>query len=180
MDHPDGSNKEKSETEGHAPLPQIGISEVLGLVELLKSKGGREDIYKLAAELKMEFGETLTVIRAAELLGLVNTPGGDVVIEPMGEKITRSKISARKELLKVQIEKLPVFQTVTTFLRENDDHQATRDQLLEKLAELVPNENSEQTFSTLVSWGRYAELFGYNDDSQTFYLDHGDEPGENP
>jgi NitT/TauT family transport system ATP-binding protein len=155
------------------PLPQTGLSEILGLVELLKSKGGREDIYKLAAELQMEFGETLTVIRGAELLGLVNTPGGDVVIEALGDKVTKSKIKARKTIIKEQMAKIPVFKRVIDFLTEKEDHQATRDELLEILAELIPNENNEQTFTMLVNWGRYAELFGYNDDSQTFYLDQG-------
>jgi NitT/TauT family transport system ATP-binding protein len=167
MDNPDGRKTE------HVSLPQIGVGEILGLVELLKSKGGREDIYKLAAELKMEFGDTLTVIRGAELLGLVNTPGGDVVIEPMGEKVTRSRINARKTIIRGQLEKIPIFQTITAFLKTKEDHQASRDQVLEKLAELIPNENSEQTFHTLVTWGRYAELFGYNDDTQSFYLDIG-------
>lgn len=153
------------------PLPQTGVSEVLGLVELLKSKGGREDIYKLASELKMEFGDTLTVIRGAELLGLVNTPGGDVVIEPLGEKLTRSRINGRKTIIRAQLERLPVFTRLLDYLKEKEDHQATRDQLLEKLAELIPDENVEQTFKMLVAWGRYAELFGYNDDSETFYLD---------
>jgi NitT/TauT family transport system ATP-binding protein len=170
MDKPGGSGKTEHETGG---LPQIGVSEILGLVELLKSKGGREDIYKLARELQLEFGDTLTVIRGAELLGLVNTPGGDVVIEPLGEKLTRARINGRKALIKGQIEKLPLFVKVMTFLKERDDHRASREQILEKLAELIPNENCEQTFTTLVNWGRYAELFGYNDDSQTFYLDTG-------
>jgi NitT/TauT family transport system ATP-binding protein len=160
-------------SQNTAPLPDIGISEILGLVELLKSKGGREDIYKLAGELNMEFGQTLTVIRGAELLGLVNTPGGDVVIEPLGEKVSRSKINGRKTLIKQQLEKLELFKKLTSFLQEREDHQATRDQVLEKLVEMIPNENSEQVFQTLVNWGRYAELFGYNDDSQTFYLDLG-------
>ena len=164
MDNPDPKTEQIT-------LPQVGISEVLGLVELLKSKGGREDIYKLASELKMEFGDTLAVIKAAELLGLVNTPGGDVVIEPLGENLTRSRINARKIIIQEQLVKLPVFKKLSEFLHEKDDHQANRDQVLEKLAELIPNENVEQTFKTLVNWGRYAELFGYNDDSQTFYLD---------
>lgn len=154
-------------------LPHAGISEVLGLVELLKSKGGKEDIYKLATELKMEFGETLTVIRGAELLGLVHTPGGDVVIEPLGEKLTRSRINSKKIILREQVEKLFIFKKLIQFLKDKEDHQATRNQLLELLAELIPNENCEQIFTTLVNWGRYVELFGYNDDSSTFYLDTG-------
>ena len=182
MDHPDGANPGSTKKQNlnssaagavSAPvaLPQIGISEILGLVELLKSKGGREDIYKLAAELQMEFGETLTVIRGAELLGLVHTPGGDVVIEAFGEKVSRSRINDRKALIKSQLGTIGVFASLCQYLREKEDHQATRDQLLEKLAEILPNEDSEHTFSTVVNWGRYAELFGYNDDSETFYLD---------
>ena len=152
-------------------LPQIGISEILGLVELLRAKGGKEDIYKLAAELKMEFGDTLTVIRGAELLGLVHTPGGDVVIEAIGEKVSRSRINDRKLIIREQLRKIALFQSVHDFLSVKEDHRATREELLEKLAEMLPNEHAEQTFSTLVTWGRYAELFGYNDDSQTFYVD---------
>ncbi len=174
MDKPGGTQASTTQTESYSPLPETGISEILGLVEVLKSKGGREDIYKLAAELQMEFGETLTVIKAAELLGLVNTPGGDVVIEKLGETISRAKINARKGLIKTQIQKLPVFKKLVQFLNDKEDREATRDQLIEQLAEMIPNENAEQTFSTLVNWGRYAELFGYNDDTETFYLDLGD------
>ena len=194
MDHPDGANSPKSSgptRTSHSttaasggvavnpselgPLPEIGISEILGLVEFLKSKGGREDIYKLANELQMEAGDVLTVLRGAELLGLVHTPGGDVEIEKMGETVTRSRINERKSLIKNQLHRIAVFKAVTQFLHEADDKQVTRDQLLEKLAEILPNENCEQLFSTVVNWGRYAELFGYNDDTETFYLDEGQE-----
>ncbi len=169
MNSSDGNSASGTRTQ--TPLPDIGISEILGLVELLKSKGGKEDIYKLAGELNMEFGETLGVIRAAELIGLVNTPGGDVVVEPMGDKVSDAKISDRKVIIGEQLQKIALFKAVREFLNEKDDHRATREETLEKLTELIPNENSEQTFKTLVHWGRYAELFGYNDDTQTFYLD---------
>jgi NitT/TauT family transport system ATP-binding protein len=152
-------------------LPEIGISQILGLVELLISKGGREDIYKLAGELSLELGETLTVIKAAEMLNLVNTPGGDVVVEEFGQQVIDASITERKELLCVKIENLPAFKSVRDFLTHQTDGEVTRDRVLDKLAELIPNEDAESSFSTLVNWGRYAELFGYNDDSQTFYLD---------
>jgi len=163
MDKPGGKTFET--------LPQIEISEILGLVELLKSKGGREDIYKLASELQMEFGDTLAVIRAAELMGLVRTPGGDVEVDSVGELITQARISDRKAIIHDQLQKLPLFKTVSDYLAEKEDHRALRDEVLDKLAEILPNENAEQTFGMLVQWGRYAELFGYNDDSETFYLD---------
>jgi len=166
---------DSSSTEGdkrpQQSIPEIGISQILGLVELLIGKGGSEDIYKLAGELSMELGETLTVIRAAEMLGLVHTPGGDVVVEEFGVKVIDGTIAERKELIREKLEQLPVFKSVSDFLKREEDAEVTREEVLEKLAELIPNEDAESSFSAVVNWGRYAELFGYNDDTQTFYLD---------
>ncbi|MBI3535372.1 MAG: hypothetical protein HY072_07810, partial [Deltaproteobacteria bacterium] len=61
------STNQQAASSMQQSLPQTSIPEILGLLGLLKSKGGKEDIYKLAAELKMEFGTTLAVIRGAEL-----------------------------------------------------------------------------------------------------------------
>lgn len=151
-------------------LPEIGISQILGLVELLAGRNGREDIYKLAGELSMELGETLTVIKAAELLGLVHTPGGDVVVESFGNKVIDASITDRKDLIRDRLATLPVFKSICEFLSEKEDSEVTRDEVLEKIAELIPNEDVEASFSTIVNWGRYSELFGYSDDTQTFYL----------
>ena len=171
--------KSSSSSEGpkgsHSTLPEIGISQILGLVELLVGNGGREDIYRLAGELSMELGETLTVIRGAETLGLVHTPGGDVVVEDFGNKVIDASIIERKELIREKLGRLPVFKTVREVLVKKEDGEMAREEVLEKLAELIPNEDAEASFSSLVSWGRYAELFGYNDDTQTFYLDTGEE-----
>jgi NitT/TauT family transport system ATP-binding protein len=157
-------------------LPEIGISQILGLVELLSGKENcREDIYRLAGELSMELGDTLTVIKAAEMLGLVNTPGGDVVVEKFGQQVIDASITERKDLIGLQLQKLPVFKSVRDFLVSEEDHEVSREEVLEKLAELIPNEDAEASFSSLVNWGRYAELFGYNDDKQCFYLDTGED-----
>jgi NitT/TauT family transport system ATP-binding protein len=154
----------------HAALPEIGISQILGLVELLAGKGGREDIYKLAGELSMELGETLAVIKAAEMLGLVHTPGGDVVIEDFGNKVVDASITDRKDLIREKLAEFPLFKTIHDYLSREEGTEVTREEMLEKLAELIPNEDAEASFSSIVSWGRYSELFGYNDDTQTFYL----------
>jgi hypothetical protein len=37
---------------------------------------------------------------------------------------------------------------------------------------LLPNEPPEKMFQTIVNWGCFAELFGYNKDEDRFYLDH--------
>lgn len=150
-------------------LPEI--NKILGLLELLKDRNGPTDIYKLSNELQMEFGEVLRVIRAAEVLHLVHTPGGDVVIEPIGIEICDAGINGKKQMINEQIRNLPVFKQVHEFLSERENGEASRDEIIEKLVDLVPNEDAEKSFRSLLNWGRYAELFGYNDDTTTVYLD---------
>src|ERR1700734_3229899 len=127
-------------------LPETGISQILGLVELLIGNGGREDIYKLAGSLSMELGETLTVIKAAEMLGLVHTPGGDVIVEDFGHKVIDASITERKELIREKLELLPTFKSITEFLSSKDDAEVGREEVLEKLAELIPNDDAETSF----------------------------------
>lgn len=165
------SDNSRTSSEEGPHLPECEISLVLGLIELLKAKGGQEDIYKLATELGLEYGKTLAVIHGAELLQFVHTPGGDVVLEALGQKVTRSKIADKKAIIRDQLVKIPVFQKINSFLKTLDNHEASKDEVMEKLTELMPDENPEEAFQNLVDWGRYSELFGYNDDSQTFYMD---------
>ncbi|MBI3535378.1 MAG: AAA-associated domain-containing protein, partial [Deltaproteobacteria bacterium] len=95
------------------------------------------------------------------------------VIEVLGEKLSRSRINTKKSVIKEQMQKIKWIQHIIEHLKTKDNYLTTREQFLQKLSELNPDENSEQTFDTLVNWGRYAELFGYNDDTQIFYLDQG-------
>ena len=59
------------------PIPQVGISKIIGLLEVLDDAGGRYDVFRLARDINYEFGEILKVIKAAEMLELVVTPGAD-------------------------------------------------------------------------------------------------------
>jgi NitT/TauT family transport system ATP-binding protein len=59
------------------PIPRAHLNKVLGLLETLENKTGRQDIYDLCAGLNHEFGDFLEVVKAAELLGFVTTPESD-------------------------------------------------------------------------------------------------------
>ena len=153
------------------PLPQVSSSKVIGLLEYLDDHNGKEDIYKLAEATRYETGELLAVIKMAEMLGLVETPGGDVVLLDLGRKLLKSKVGPRKTIIREQLKRLPIFQKLIDELQQSEERRLHRDRVLEELSRLLPHENVEQLFKTIVNWGRYAELFGYNHDSLTLYLD---------
>jgi len=159
-------------TPSIAPLPDCGLTLVFGLLELLEDRGGREDGYKIARDLNFKFGDLLKVMKAGEILGLVSTPAGDVVLEPLGKQFLAAKINDRKLLLRDQLKKHSLFGYFIRLLHGQEDKSLTKEVVLEHLAMLLPAEKPERQFQALVNWGRYAELFGYNKDEDRFYLDH--------
>ena len=153
------------------PIPQVGISRVIGLLEVLDDAGGRYDVFRLARDVNYEFGEILRVLKGAEMLGLVETPGADVVLTSTGGQMLRGRVNNRKKLLKEQLKKLPIFRTVVDALQRSEDHRADEDAFLEIFAIHLPSEDPESVLKTVIDWGRYAELIGYDPEERALYLD---------
>ena len=156
---------------GVIPVAETNVSRVFGLLEVLDDRGGREDGYKLARELHYKFGELLKVMKAAEVLGFVSTPAGDIVLEPLGKKFLESNINERKIILREQLKKHGLFSYLLRLLSAQENHSLSKEVILTHLAMLLPSEHPERQFNTIVNWGRFAELFGYNRDEDRFYLD---------
>ena len=155
------------------PIPVCGISRVLGLLETLDDRGGREPMGRLAADLHIEFGELLSVVKAAEMLGLVSTPGSEVVLEPFGKATMELPMNEKKRTIREKIRKVPLFAAIETLLRRQEDSSLPKDIVLEELVMWLPDENPETMFKTIVNWGRYAELFGYDADEERLSIDQG-------
>jgi hypothetical protein len=156
------------------PIPQVGISRVFGLLEVLDDSGGRYDIFRLARDVNYEFGEIIQVIKAAEMLNLVVTPGADVVLTGTGSALLKAEVNERKKILKEQLKKLPLFRTMVDTLMRAEDHREDEEAFLEILALHLPAENADSLLKTVVDWGRYAELIGYSPDDEQIYLDQPD------
>ncbi len=156
---------------GINPIPDCQTAWVFGLLEMLEDRGGREDGYKIARDLQFKFSDLLKVMKTAEILGFVSTPAGDIVIEPLGKQFLESDMNQRKLIVREQLKRLGLFAYFMRLLRGQEDHSVQKELVLEHLAMLLPNESPEKMFSTIVNWGRFAELFGYNKDEDRFYLD---------
>jgi len=156
---------------GINPIPDCQLTWVFGLLEMLEDRGGREDGYKIARELQFKFSDLLKVMKTAEILGFVATPDGDVVLESLGSQFLESDMNQRKLIIRGRLKNLGLFAYFMRLLRGQEDRSLQKELVLEHLAMLLPNESPEKVFSTIVNWGRFAELFGYNKDEDRFYLD---------
>lgn len=156
-------------------LPNVQVNEVIGLLEGLASESGAVDIFDLSTTIGKEFGRTLYLVKAAELLDLVDTPKQSVLLTDRGKRFVEGDINVRKRMLHELFGELTVVQRVASTLRQSDTLRLPIDVIIEKLQEWLPNENADEVVEVLVSWGRFAEYFGYNDDTKELYLDVGQE-----
>jgi NitT/TauT family transport system ATP-binding protein len=145
------------------PLPHAGGGEIEGLLEYLDARGGREDVFRIAADTDREYGHVITTTNAAELLGFVETPHRTVQLSAEGSRYVKATPAARKAIFREKLLEILLFQRVRSAIHESETHAVDRDYVLELVALNLPSENFEATFDTFVNWARFGDLFSYDE-----------------
>jgi NitT/TauT family transport system ATP-binding protein len=143
-------------------LPAAPATEVVGLLEWLDARGGQDDVFRIAAETGREFGHVLTLVKAAELLDLVDTPRRLAVLTPLGRRFTAADPHARKAIWRERLLTLRLFTDVRDALSAAPGHQLPRDFVLETIVLRMPAEDYERVFDVWIGWARYGDLFAYD------------------
>ena len=144
----------------YEPLPNVNMGEVMGLVQTLGKDP--ESIFALTQRLKRDFSTFLSVIKAAELIGLVETPGQAVRLTPKGAEFRQADPKRRKSLMHDLLLELKIFHHFADRIDHAEEKQITEQEVLEDLAQLFPGERPKILFKTMMGWARYAELFSYD------------------
>ena len=160
------------------PIPNVPVETILGLLEILEDAQETINVFDLSARIGKEFGETIATVKAAEMLGLVDTPKDDVLMTQAGWYFLAAPALARKTLFKQAIMKLRLFQMLTARMAEAPEGRIDADEILQELGTLLPYDQPAKLLETLVAWGRYAELIDFDQDANAVHLHHADADDE--
>ena len=152
------------------PIPNVPVGRMVGLLEILEDNKETINLYELGARIGKEFGETIAIVKATEMLDLVDTPKQDVNMTRLGREFLSASVPARKTLFRQQILNLRLFQILTSRLRETPDGWISTDEVLRELATLLPYDQPEKLLEALIAWGRYAEIIDYDQNTRTVFL----------
>lgn len=158
----------KATNMGEEPLPETTVSEIIGLLEVIKDYRGKEDIAKLADDFDLEIDEILPEVEAAELLGFVVIENGDIKLTEKGIEILRSEIKERRRIFKEQLLKLDIFKNLISYIREKGG-KAGREEIFEFLKLNLPGDFNVN-FKDIVNWGRYANIITYDSENDEIKL----------
>jgi NitT/TauT family transport system ATP-binding protein len=154
-------------------IPHARPGGISGLVELLNDRGGEEDIYHVADDLRLEVDDLLPILEAATLLELATANEGDVRLTPAGKAFAEADITTRKTLFRdAVLEHVSLLQQIHSALHKKTDHSMPLEFFRDLLDERFAQVEVEQQIETALGWGRYAEIFTYDPDTDTLHL-HG-------
>ena len=153
-------------------LPHVGIDELTGFIERLHALGDREDLYELARGLHMEADDLLALAQSANLLGFADLDAGDVILTAAGGRFAEADILEEKAIFRQQaLMSIAILRQIARDLEANPEHRVQEDGLLEALQRSFSEPEARLQLDTAIDWGRYAELFAYDDDAGEFFLE---------
>jgi len=156
------------------PLQRVGTNQMAGLMEALVQPpyNGRADLPALAAALQYEVDELLPLGETLQLLRFGVLEEGDIMLTEEGRRFAVAEPEERKQLFAAALlAHVPLARMVRQVLDERWNHRASAVRFRDELEDHMSPEYAEDTLRTLVAWGRYAELFGYDEEAEQFSLE---------
>ena len=156
-------------------LPRVSANLLAGLVETLAAApyNGRADLPVLSDELHLEVDDLFPVADASQLLRLAEIEGGDIKLTDTGKQFAEMATDDRKRLFQRQLlSYVPLAAHIRYILQERANHTAPKSRFFDELEDHMSAEDAELTLRAVIGWGRYAEVFAYDDDSGTFSLEN--------
>lgn len=154
-----------------SPLPASRLNALAGLAEKVSEEGGRADLYRLSDDLVMDVDALLPVVESGELLGFLSVAEGDLSLTPLGQAYAEASILTRKELIAGRALRLPTIRWIYETLQRDENRRIPADYFLDRL-KLDFGDFAEGQLEAAINWGRFAELYAFDDDTDELYLEN--------
>jgi NitT/TauT family transport system ATP-binding protein len=156
-------------------LTHVSSNVLTGLLEAVAEPpyNGKADLPVIAEEGRLDVDDLFPAAEALQMLRFAEVEGGDIKLTEAGLQFTRSETDDRKKLFARHLMTyVPLAAHIRRVLDERASHTAPKSRFSDELEDYMAEESAEQTLRTIISWGRYAEAFAYDDNRQAFSLEN--------
>jgi NitT/TauT family transport system ATP-binding protein len=156
------------------PLHRVGTNQMAGMMEALAGPpyNGRADLPALAEALQYEADELLPLGETLQLLHFAVLEEGDIALTEEGRRFVAAETEERKRLFAAAVTThVPLARMIRQVLDERWNHRASAVRFREELEDHMSPDYAEDTLRTVIGWGRYAELFSYDEEAEQFSLE---------
>jgi NitT/TauT family transport system ATP-binding protein len=156
-------------------LTHVSSNVLTGLIEEVSAPpyNGKADLPVIAESQHLEVDELFPAAEALQMLRLAEVEGGDIRLTEAGLEFARGETDERKKLFaRHLITYVALAAHIRRVLDERASHTAPKSRFFDELEDYMAEDAAEQTLRTIVSWGRYGEVFAYDDHTQAFSLEN--------
>ena len=155
-------------------LPRVSTNSLAGLLEEVAAApyNGRADLPHLADSLALEIDDLFPIAETLQLMRFAELEEGDIKLTAAGRRFADAEVDVRKRLFGDHLlTYVPLAARVKRVLDERPSHTAPASRFREELEDYMSEEYAEKTLRAAITWGRYGELFAYDEDKQQFSLE---------
>lgn len=156
-------------------LPHVSSNSLSGLMEAVAAApfNGVADLPKIGSDLQMEIDELFPVAETLQMMRFAEVEGGDIKLTEAGVAFAHAASNERKQIFSRHLlSYVPLAMHIRRVLDERASHRAPRTRFIDELEDFMNEQAAEQTLRAVISLGRYAEVFAYDDETATFSLDN--------
>lgn len=155
-------------------LPYVRIGSIAGLLELLEDRQN-PDLYRLGQELQLEVDDLLPIVEAAKFMDLIQIREGDLNLKPIALEFIQGNIDQRKQIIRQQLlQHIRLVQQIYALCQSKQNHRIPEDLVLDILNNHFSPKEAQRQLNTAIDWGRYAELYAYDEPSGEIFLETSD------
>ena len=156
-------------------LPEVNTNSLAGMMEQIAGSpfNGKADLPELSDELMMEIDDLFPVAETLQLMRLAELAGGDIRLTPAARRYVAADVDARKQLFaRHLLSYVPLAAHIRRVLDDRPNKEAPARRFRDELEDYMSEDYAEQTLRAITSWGRYAEVFAYNEAADIFSLEN--------
>jgi len=165
--------KTKKGLELHSWLPHVSTNLMAGLIETVAAApyNGRADMPEIARTLHLEVDDLFPIAEMLQYLGFAEVTEGDVFLTQPAHRFAEGSTQERKIMFADHLlQRVPLAARIRKVLNERPGHRAPRVRFEQELEDFLSDSAAQETLDAAIDWGRYAEIFSYNDKTETFSL----------
>ena len=154
----------------------IQVNELIGSIEELfampyKGIASLSDLHEIFHINNM--GEILHIVETLQILNFATVNNSFIKLNKEGRIFANSNLDERKKTLaKHLLNNISLVSYILEVLHMRSDHKAPLKRFKVHLEDHLSHEDANMTLKSVIAWGRYAEIFSYDDNKKILSLDN--------
>lgn len=158
-------------------LPEVEVSSLTGLIEEMafSDQTGAFHLQDLSESLHLDIEDLFPIIEILDILHFAKISEGEIELTKAGRTFADADILQKKEeFANHLLHFVPLARYIRKAIDDATGNRVNEEVFLDMLDQYFSKDEAKRVLTTVIDWGRYAEIFAYNANNGVLSLDDPD------